>query len=370
MLGNIFRLGIKELRSLFADRMLLIIIVWAFTAGIYAAATGMSRELHNAPVAVVDFDQSALTARIVTGLRAPWFLPPRQSTLGEMDTLLDRGEVSFAIVFPEHFQRDFAAGKRPAVQVNIDATNMGQSFISASYIRNIITEELQYEAGIRSTDLPLNLVARVRFNPNLNGLWFGGVMEVINNITLLSIVLVGAAFIREREHGTLEHLLVMPLSAFEIMAGKVWANALVVLIAATLSLRFIVQLLMDIPIAGSVGLFVAGAALYLFSTASIGIFLGTLARSMPQFGLLIILVILPLQLLSGGVTPRESMPLLVQQIMEAAPTPHFISFAQAVLFRGAGIELVWPQLLAIAGIGAIFFGIALARLRKTVAQAQ
>ena len=370
MLGNIFRLGIKELRSLFADRMLLIIIVWAFTAGIYAAATGMSRELHNAPVAVVDFDQSALTARIVTGLRAPWFLPPRQSTLGEMDTLLDRGEVSFAIVFPERFQRDFAAGKRPAVQVNIDATNMGQSFIGASYIRNIITEELQYEAGVRSTDLPLNLVARVRFNPNLNGLWFGGVMEVINNITLLSIVLVGAAFIREREHGTLEHLLVMPLSAFEIMAGKVWANALVVLIAATLSLRFIVQLLMDIPIAGSVGLFVAGAALYLFSTASIGIFLGTLARSMPQFGLLIILVILPLQLLSGGVTPRESMPLLVQQIMEAAPTPHFISFAQAVLFRGAGIELVWPQLVTIAGIGTIFFGIALARLRKTVAQAQ
>ncbi|MEZ5627979.1 MAG: ABC transporter permease [Rhodocyclaceae bacterium] len=370
MLGNIFRLGIKELRSLFADRMLLIIIVWAFTAGIYAAATGMSRELHNAPVAVVDFDQSALTDRIVTGLRAPWFLPPRQSTLSEMDTLLDRGEVSFAIVFPEHFQRDFAAGKRPAVQVNIDATNMGQSFIGASYISNIITEELQYEAGIRSTQLPLDLVTRVRFNPNLNGLWFGGVMEVINNITLLSIVLVGAAFIREREHGTLEHLLVMPLSAFEIMAGKVWANALVVLIAATLSLRLIVQLLMDIPLAGSVSLFIAGAALYLFSTASIGIFLGTLARSMPQFGLLIILVILPLQLLSGGVTPRESMPQLVQQIMEVAPTPHFISFAQAVLFRGAGIDLVWPQLLRVAGIGVVFFVIALARLRKTVAQTQ
>jgi ABC-2 type transport system permease protein len=370
MFSNIFRLGGKELRSLMADRMLLAIIVWAFSIGIYAAATGLSQELHNAPVAVVDFDQSALTARIVTALRAPWFLPPRQSTLAQMDTWMDRGEVSFGIVFPEHFARDFAAGKRPVVQVNIDATNMSQSFIGASYIRSILSEELNVEAGVHETRSPINLVTRVRFNPNLTGMWFGGVMEAVNNITMLSIILVGAAFIREREHGTLEHLLVMPLNAFEIMAAKVWANAFVVLIAAAFALRVVIEWIMAVPIAGSLGLFLFGAALYLFSTASIGIFMGTLARSMPQFGLLIILVVLPLELLSGGITPAESMPLAVQQVMAFTPTPHFVSLAQAVLYRGAGFALVWPLLLKIALIGAVFFAIALSRLRKTVAQSQ
>lgn len=370
MLDNILRLGLKELRSLWADRMLLIIILWAFTVGIYAAATGLSRELHNAPVAIVDFDQSAVTTRVATALRQPWFQPPRYTTLAQMDTWLDRGEVSFGIVFPEHFARDFAAGKRPAVQVNIDATNMSQSFIGAGYIRSILTEELNAQAGIRATEPPLELVPRVRFNPNLTGLWFGGVMEAVNNVTMLSIILVGAAFIREREHGTLEHLLVMPLRPLEIMAAKVWANALVVLVAASLSLRFVVQGLMDVPIAGSLGLFVFGAALYLFSTASIGIFLGTLARSMPQFGLLIILVVLPLELLSGGVTPAESMPIAVQRVMALTPTPHFVSFAQAVLYRGADLALMWPALVKIAAIGAVFFLIALRRVRKTVAQAQ
>ena len=186
---------------------------------------------------------------------------------------------------------------------------------------------------------------------------------------MLSIILVGAAFIREREHGTLEHLLVMPLSAFEIMAAKVWANGLVVLLAASFGLLVVVHRLLEVPIAGSVSLFLLAAALYLFSTASIGIFLGTLARSMPQFGLLIILVIIPLQLLSGGVTPQESMPELVQQVMTVAPTPHFIKLAQGVLYRGAGFAEVWPQFLAIGVIGAVFFAAAQHRFRKSVTQA-
>ena len=328
----------------------------------------MSQELHNAPIAFVDLDRSPLSAQLADAFGAPYFQPPRTMSLSEMDLALDRGEISFAVVLPEHFQRDYGNGARPSIQVNIDATNMSQSFIGAGYIQSILTQELNYRSHSEEAASPLSLVTRVRFNPNLTGLWFGGVMEVINNVTMLSIILVGAAFIREREHGTLEHMMVMPISAFEIMASKVWANALVVLIAATLSLRFMVQLVMQVPVAGSLPLFVAAAGLYLLSTASIGIFLGTLARSMPQFGLLIILVVIPLQLLSGGVTPRESMPVLVQNIMDLAPTPHFISLAQAVLFRGAGFELVWQQFLAIAAIGLVFFLIALARMRKTVAQ--
>ncbi|TVT54308.1 MAG: ABC transporter permease [Azoarcus sp. PHD] len=370
-LANIGRLGVKELRSLAADRILLIVIVWAFTVGLYVAATGMSRELHNAPVAVVDEDGSQLSAQIVDALYPPYFRVPQLIDSSRMDEGLDRGEYSFAIVIPAHFQRDLVAGRQPVIQLNIDATIMSQSFIGSGYIQSIIAGEVLNFVGHGanvSAASPVELLPRVRFNPNLNGMWFGGMMEVINNITMLSIILVGAAFIREREHGTLEHLLVMPLSAFEIMVAKVWANGLVVLLAASVGLLVVVHRLLEVPIAGSVPLFLLAAALYLFSTASIGIFLGTLARSMPQFGLLIILVIIPLQLLSGGVTPQESMPELVQQVMTVAPTPHFIKLAQGVLYRGAGFEAVWPQFLAIGVIGAVFFAAAQHRFRKSVTQ--
>jgi ABC-2 type transport system permease protein len=185
---------------------------------------------------------------------------------------------------------------------------------------------------------------------------------------MLSIILAGAALIREREHGTVEHLLVMPVSPAEIMLAKVWSMGLVVLVAAALSLAFIVRGALRVPVQGSVALFLACAALHLFATTSMGIFMATVARSMPQFGLLMILTLLPLQMLSGGTTPIESMPPFVLAIMQAAPTTHFVSASQAILFRGAGVKVVWPQMLALVLIGAVLFSLSLSRFRKTIGQ--
>lgn len=371
-LANIYQLGVKELRSVLHDKVLLFFVIWAFSFGIYAAGTAASRELHNAPIAVVDEDNSPLSKRIINAFYGPHFRTPKRINLAEIDPSMDGGQYTFVLVIPADFQRDMFSDKRPAIQVNIDATRMTQAFIGANYIRTIMTGEInEFAQGYRTNfNSPIELVIRMKFNPNLTGIWFGSVMEIISNITMLSIILAGAALIREREHGTLEHLLVMPLTPFEIMAAKVWANGLVVLAAAGLSLYFVVQLLLEVPIAGSLPLFMVGAALHLFSTTSLGIFLGTVARSMPQFGLLMILVIVPLQLLSGGITPRESMPELVQVLMQAAPTTHFVSFAQAILYRGAGFDVVWPQFLAITVIGLLFFLAALSRFRKSIAQNQ
>lgn len=290
-----------------------------------------------------------------------------------MDRVLDQGRVSFVIVIPAHFQRDLAAGRRPTLQVNIDATIMSQAFIGAGYIQNIFAAEINEHLGGRrdaATDLPIHVVPRARYNPNLTGFWFGGVMEVINLVNMLTIILVGAAFIREREHGTLEHLLAMPLRPFEIMLAKIWANGLAVLAGTTLSLTLVVQGVLGVPIGGSIPLFLCGTAVFMFSAAAMGIFLGTIARSMPQFGLLFFLTILPLQMLSGGVTPRESMPQLVQDFMLAAPTTYFVRLAQGILYRGAGFDSVWPDFLAIACIGAVFFVLALIRFRRAVTLTQ
>lgn len=370
-LANILHLGVKELRSLRRDPLMLFFIVSAFSIQIYSAAS-VSMELHKAPVAIVDEDQSQISGGIAAALLPPHFKAPEQTSMAEADAGMDRGRYTFVLDIPPGFQRDVLAGRQPAIQVNVDATQTSQAFLGASYIQSIVAAEVAHFLGTQgATAVPeVKLVLRARFNPNLSSTWFSAVMELINNITMLAIILTGAAVIREREHGTIEHLLSMPLSPAEIMAAKVWANGLVVLVAAGLSLNLVVRGLLDVPVAGSVPLFLFGTLLHLFAVTSMGIFLGTVARSMPQLALLVMLVVLPLEILSGGMTPRESMPEVVRAIMLAAPTTHFVSFAQAILYRGAGFDVVWPQFLAIAAIGSALFAGALARFRRTVADMQ
>ncbi len=366
--ANVLHLGIKELRSLARDPVLVILIVYTFSLGVYVAATALPETLNKAPIAIVDEDRSPLSARIVGAFYPPHFLPPVLIQREGMDRGMDAGLFTFALNIPPEFQPDVLAGRAPAVQLNVDATRMSQAFVGSGYIQTIVRDEVtEFIRRYReSAAPPVDLALRARFNPSLTQTWFGSVMQLVNNVTLLAVVLTGAALIRERERGTIEHLLVMPITPLEIMSSKVWAMGLVVLAACSFSLLFVVQGILSVPIEGSMLLFLSGAALHLFAVTSLGIFMATVARSMPQFGLLVILVILPLQMLSGGSTPRESMPEVVQAVMLAAPTTHFVMLAQAILYRGAGFAVVWPQFAALGAIGALFFMGSLLRFRASL----
>ncbi len=368
--ANIVRLGVKELWSLARDPIMLVLIAYTFTVSIYVSATAMKETLNKAPIAIVDEDGSPLSARIGESFFLPRFQAPVMLSAADIDAGMDAGTYTFVLDIPPDFQRDVLAGRSPAIQLNVDATRMSQAFSGSSYIQQMVLGEVtdfvrRHRGGAPA---PVELALRARFNPNLEATWFGALMEIITNVTMLSIILTGAALIREREHGTIEHLLVMPVTPAEIMLSKVWSMGLVVLLAAAFALLGVVRGVLHVPVEGSVALFLAGAALHLFATNSLGIFMATLARSMPQFGMLAVLVLLPLQLLSGNVTPRESMPQFVQMVMQAAPTTHFVALSQAILFRGAGLGVVWPQFLALGAIGAVFFGISLNRFRRTISQ--
>jgi ABC-2 type transport system permease protein len=367
-LANVTNLGIKELRGLWRDRMLLVLIAYAFTLAIYTASTAMPETLNRAAIAIVDEDQSPVSSRIITAFYPPYFSPPKIISQSEMDTRMDSGVDTFALDIPPNFQRDLLGGKSPTIQLNVDATRMSQAFSGGGYIQSIVSGEVsEYLNHYRGmTSVPVNLALRARFNPELNKGWFGAIDNVISSITMLAIILTGAALIREREHGTIEHLLVMPITPSEIMLSKIWSMGMVVLIASTFSLIVVVQGVLAIPINGSLALFVAGAALHLFATTCLGIFLATIAGSMSQFGLLLMMVLLPLQVLSGGMTPRESMPEIIQFLMLAAPNTHFVILAQAILFRGAGLDVVWPQFAALLLIGAALFFLALQRFRESL----
>ncbi len=369
-LANTYRLGVKELWSLWRDPMMLILILYAFTVAIYTAATAMPETLHMASLAIVDEDGSALSARIGSAFYPPHFAPPAFIGLAEVDPALDAGHYTFVLNIPPGFQRDVLAGLAPDLQLNVDATRMSQAFTGSGYIQQIALGEVhEFVQRHRSeATSPVELALRVRFNPALTPAWFGALTETIGNITMLSIILTGAALIREREHGTVEHLLVMPVTPAEIMAAKIWAMGLVVLCAAAVSLNGVARAALQVPIEGSLPLFFAGTALHLFATTSMGIFMATVARSMPQFALLVMLVLMPLEMLSGGMTPRESMPDLVRYLMLAAPTTHFTELGQAILFRGAGLAVVWPTFAALLLIGSVLFALSLARFRKAIGQ--
>ena len=284
---NIFHLGVKEIRSLMRDPMMLILILYSFSLGIIITANGSTDTITKAAIAVVDDDKSMLSQRITDSFLEPMFLKPKIITHPEIDSGMDRGEYTFVVVFPPDFQKDVLAGNCPKIQVNVDATRMSQAFTGVGYIQQIINQELQKAVpqtnGSRNTQLA-ELVIRNRFNINLTSSYFDAIVQLINNITMLAI----------------------------------------------------------------------------------GIFLACKSQNMPQLCLLFILVFLPMNMLSGGTTPLESMPRVLQIIMQASPTTQFVSFSQAILFRGAGIAVVWKEFLALFVIGGILFGYSLIHFRKSV----
>ncbi len=367
---NVFRLVIKELRSIRADPTMLVLVVYAFSISVNTVATGAVTEATNLSVGIVDEDGSDLSREIAEGLVPPTFQPAVQIRASEIDSKMDKGELLFVVEIPPNFEADILAQRKTSVQINIDATAVAQAGNGASYLKSSISNSVQNfisSQGGGSENTPFNLVVRSAFNPNLKTAWFSAMTQVINQITLLTVILTGAALIREREQGTVEHLLVMPVIPAEIMLSKMLANGLVILVAAMLSLRFVVHLWIGAPITGSILLFLFGAALYALVVAALGILLGTLSTTMGQFGLLAMPILMVTQLLSGSSTPMESMPIWLQYVMQViSPTPHFVAFAQAVLFRGADLSLTWHPLLAMFIIGCAYFAVAMTRFRRVI----
>jgi ABC-2 type transport system permease protein len=368
-LANIFRLVIKELRSVRSDPIMLLLVAYSFSIAIYAAATGASTEATNLSLGIVDEDHSDLSRRIADGLTPPTFKSVTEIAATEIDAAMNSQRVLYVIEIPPKFQEDILAGRQASVQIDVDATAAAQAFNGMTYIQNVIinyvTAFISGREGL--TDVPVKFVTQAKFNPNLKSSWFTSVMQIISNLTMITVILTGAALIREREQGTVEHLLVMPVVPAEIMLAKILANGTVILVAAGLSLIFVVQWWLQVPTAGSTLLFLGGSCFYIFTVAALGIYLGTIASTMAQFGLLSIPVLLVTMLLSGSTTPLESMPVWLKYVMLViSPTPHFVIFSQDVLYRGADFSIVWPEILATTVIGAVYFGFALQRFRRVI----
>lgn len=363
---NIYHLGIKELWSLRSDVVMSVLIVLSFTVFIIIPAKNAVVDMRNASIAVVDEDNSPLSRALFFSLREPYFKPPVLITGEQVNARMDDGTYTFVVWIPRRFAADVQTGRKPALQVLVDATAMTQAGNGAAYISQILGETLKQSFPQVKFPEPVAMDVRVSFNPNLYGDWFFAITNMISIVSMLAIVLTGAALIRERERGTVEHLLVMPLRPVEIALGKVWANSLVILVAMFLCIQIIVKHVLGVPLQGSLTLFLFGSGLYLFSISAIGIFLGTVARSMPQLGLLFLPIVMSIAVLSGGLTPLDAMPDAIHYFMLLIPSSHFTNFAMAVLFRDAGFSLVWQQIAAMSAIGVVFLTLSLLRFRSSI----
>jgi ABC-2 type transport system permease protein len=364
---HIYRLGLKELISFRYDPVLIVLLFYCFTFMVVIPSKGASNQVHNATVAIVDEDQSPLSERIRAAIGKPYFIPPEMISFGDIDYCLDRGIYTFAIHIPPGFQKDVLAGKKPVVRLDVDATAVRHAKLGTAYLAHIITDETHtflYRDG-KLPDPTVSLNVRAKYNPNRENSWFMSLVFLMQMITLLSILLPAAALIKEKERQTVEHLLVMPLNPFEISLAKVWSNSFLIVTGAIFSLFFCVKGIIGTPIIGSVPLFFMGTLVYLFAATELGIFLATIAKNLPQVGLLSMPVIVPIAMLAGGTTPLEAMPPFLQEMMKFSPTAHYLEFMTSVLLRDAGILDVWRQLAAMGAIGIVLFTAALMRFRAT-----
>lgn len=365
-LRHVFWLGAKELRTLSRTPALIVFILYALTALVYATGEGISLEVRSAGVGVVDEDRSQLSRAIVDALRPPRFRAPQEIPEPGVGTVLDAGTHTFVLQIPPAFERDLLQRRRTRVKLDVDATAVSQAYLGASYIEEIIGREVRRRRGAVTGPAPPPAEAqvRVRFNPNRQGRWQVGVMFLGFMITLLTAVLPAAALLREREHGTIEQMLSMPLHPVELILGKAWAYVLVVLAASALSLVVVVEGALETPMRGSYVLLLLVTVVYQLTTAGLGMLLATFARSLAQIGLLSLLVLCPMLYLSGAWMPVESMPESIRWVASLMPFHYYARACYGLIIRGAGLSAIASDLAVLGAMGAAALTAGVLRFRS------
>jgi ABC-2 type transport system permease protein len=360
----------KELSQLLRDRPILFFVVWAFTGAVYTGGHGVSTELHNYPLVVLDFSHSTASRELVSRFRAPYFrIVGHVQSDAELVGALDSGRASLAVVIPPDFERDIH-GSGARFQVISDGSQSTSATIAGAHLASIAASysaELLTRTGFATGRRGVSQVdarVRVEYNPNLVESWFAGLLEVLNQVTMISMLLAAAAMVREREQGTMEHLLVSPLRPGELFAAKVAPVVVLVPLAALGSVFGIVHGVFGTPIRGSVGLFYAVSVVYVFAMASLGLAIAMVARNLGQAMLLLLLILYPMLLLSGAFTPPESMGPLMRYASLLSPVRHYVDFGYQVLFKGNGVADVWPDIVGILTLGLALFAISVRRFAR------
>lgn len=363
----------KEILQFLRDPILMLILVYAFILGVRNAGTSVSMQIEHAPIAFIDNDRSQASRELIYSFQEPWF--KRYGIISgarEGEQLLNSGKVVAVLDIPPQFERSLLQGNPSSVQLQLDASNSSIAEIVEGYASTVIAP-IGTALGLRalgiaptSSNLPPGLIDahRIWFNPNVLDAWFQSVTQLIQVITMLALLLPAAAMVREKERGTIEQLTVSPLTPLQIILPKVISMTLAIIIGCILSLFIVIGPMFHVPMKGSLLLFFVITAVYVFSMTGIGVFIASISRNLAQVGLLSIMLLTPMIYLSGKFTPPEAMPSALLIVMYIQPTYYYLNIIFGILLKGAGVQILWKEILIMTALGSVIFIAAMGKFKK------
>ena len=369
---RLFVMTRKELLQLRRDIPLLLFLIYSFSLSVYISGAGISMQLSNASLLVQDGDHTGSSRELIHRFREPYFRFDGEVQDPKVGVeRLDQGTAMLFLDIPPRFQESISAREPVSVQLQVDTTNAPQGLSAASYAARIVggfsfdLASFRLGGSDSRTDMPrVESAHRVWYNQNQDETWFQSISHILRMITLFAFLLPAAALVREKEHGTVEQLLVSPVTPLQIMLSKVLAMTLVILGATALAMVTVLKPVFGVPVKGSIALFFLLTALYSFTIAGFGLFAATVTRNQAQVGMIALLVISPMLLLSGLATPFEAMPSWVQSLMALSPLRYFVDVTYGILLKGVGTDVLWDSILAMVLLGGVLFGLGMWRFRK------
>lgn len=364
--GRMAALVRKEMTQFLRARFMLFLIFYLYTAEVVMCTFAMSFDVRNLPTVLADFDGSAVSRLLTERFRSSGYFRIDHMTARETEVaaLLDRGDALAAVVIPPDFSRRLSGDAPVSVQLLLDGSNANTASVAQGYAQRIVQNFAldQILASRPDRTPPIEHRPRVWYNSELKYSYFMVLSMISLAGMMVGVITAAAGIVREKETGTIEQMLVTPVTVPEWIAAKMLPPLVVGLFALFPSL--LVATWIGVPLRGSLVLFFLFSALFLGSSMGIGIVIATFAETLQQALLISFLGLFPILFLSGTVVPLESMPVGLQYLAELSPLRHYMDAVLGIFLKGVGLDILWPRLAAMAGIGTVLLGVSLIRFRK------
>ncbi len=363
----------KEFIQLRRDPRMLFIAFMAPIIQLTLFGYAATLDVKSVPVVVCDMDQSMQSRAVLNAVTSSGYfdIESRVPSVRDVRRSIDDGDAMVGIVIPDGLERDINAGKKAHIQTIIDGSNAIYATMVRSYLERIITNRaLDLSAVEMSRNgykpyTPLDIQQRVWYNPTLKSRDFmvPGVFALV--LMIISTVLTSMAIVKEKERGTIEQLIVTPIKPLELIAGKLLPFAIISLIDITL-VTMVAVFWFRIPLHGSFALLFLLSALFMLTTLGLGLLISTVSRTQQQAMMISLLLIMPIILLSGVMSPIENMPIGVQYFTLLIPLRYFIVIVRSIFMKGSGMSILWPDALALAAFGIVLFLLSVSRFNKRI----
>lgn len=366
----------KEFTQFLRDKALVLLILYTFVE-IAICGWALTLEVRDMPTAIYDADRSAESRTLIEsfGRLDSFTLVERVGNPARLDAMMDGGDIQFALVIPAGFSRDLQAGTPTSVQLLLDGSNSniaGQALADANGLLRQYNQRVTLQRVGRSglsghSFLPQvqNLV-RVWYMPQLKYVHFIMLTMLAIAVLLLGVLVPAAAIVREKEAGTFEQLMITPISGAELIIAKIVPMLLLKLVGLTVGVAMSLWLF-GVPLRGSLPLFYAVSVLMFLSSSGIGVLMGTVANNMQQTLLLAFFILFPLAFLSGTMVPIDNMPPFLQGLTYLSPLRYYVEATLDIFLKGVGMEIIWPQALALAAYGLLLLVASALRFRRNLA---